>query len=200
MRSSSTFSASGPSRRRAAFWPAAMCRSPIWHSPPIFPRSIITVKLHGRNIRNSRSGTSGSSRVPPSAHCSPTACRANRRCRIMRSSISKAAEDKQHPRGAIRERARAEGFDPVGFSAARAPETAPENLASSPERGHHGDMAWMATTAARRGDPEKFWSEAKSVIALGVNYTPAEDPLLALERRERGAVSVYAQGADYHDV
>ncbi len=118
----------------------------------------------------------------------------------MRSSISKAAEDKQHPREAIRQRARAEGFDAVGFTAAKAITHAPENLAAFLERGHHGDMAWMETTAARRGDPEKLWSPAKSVIALGVNYTPADDPLLALERRERGVVSAYAQGADYHDV
>jgi len=118
----------------------------------------------------------------------------------MRSSISKAAEESHNARDAIRKRARAEGFDAVGFTAAKALKAAPENLATFLERGHHGDMAWMETTAARRGDPEKLWSEAKSVIAVGVNYTPADDPLLALERRERGVVSVYAQGADYHDV
>jgi epoxyqueuosine reductase len=38
------------------------------------------------------------------------------------------------------------------------------------------------------------------VITLGVNYAPAGDPFDALKRREQGAISVYAQGADYHDV
>jgi len=66
--------------------------------------------------------------------------------------------------------------------------------------GHHGDMAWMATTAERRSRPEKLWSEAKTIITLGANYAPADDPLPALERKERGVVSVYAQGRDYHDV
>jgi len=100
----------------------------------------------------------------------------------------------------IRERARAEGFDAVGFTAAEAPAGAAENLGAYLKAGHHGDMAWMETTAERRADPQKLWPEAKSVVTLGVNYTPVEDPLPALERRERGVVSVYAQGADYHDV
>ncbi len=35
---------------------------------------------------------------------------------------------------------------------------------------------------------------------LGVNYGPKGDPLAALEARDRGAISVYARGRDYHDV
>jgi len=35
---------------------------------------------------------------------------------------------------------------------------------------------------------------------LGVNYGPGGDPLAILRERERGAVSVYAQSDDYHDV
>jgi epoxyqueuosine reductase len=114
----------------------------------------------------------------------------------MRNSTSRAADLRE----AIRERARAEGFEAVGFAVARAPVGAPEGLAEFLAAGHHGDMAWMATTAERRSRPENLWSEAKSVITLGANYAPADDPLLALERKERGVVSVYAQGRDYHDV
>jgi epoxyqueuosine reductase len=40
----------------------------------------------------------------------------------------------------------------------------------------------------------------RSVIMLGVNYGPDEDPLAILRQRSRGAISVYAQGDDYHDV
>jgi len=104
------------------------------------------------------------------------------------------------PRSAIRERANAEGFEAVGFAAALAPEGAAEGLGAFLAAGHHGDMAWMETTAERRSDPANLWSEAKSIITLGANYAPADDPLPALERRERGVVSVYAQGSDYHDV
>ena len=58
----------------------------------------------------------------------------------------------------------------------------------------------METTVARRADPAALWPEALSVVVLGVNYGPAEDPLAALAARDRGAVSVYARGRDYHDV
>jgi epoxyqueuosine reductase len=34
----------------------------------------------------------------------------------------------------------------------------------------------------------------------GRSYTPDHDPLAVLERRDRGAISVYAQGRDYHDL
>jgi epoxyqueuosine reductase len=64
----------------------------------------------------------------------------------------------------------------------------------------HGDMDWLATTAARRTDPLALWSDARSVIMLGLNYGPAEDPLTILGCRDRGAISVYAQGDDYHDL
>jgi epoxyqueuosine reductase len=114
----------------------------------------------------------------------------------MRNSTSNAVD----LRDAIRERACEEGFEAVGFAAARAPEGAAEGLAEFLSAGHHGDMAWMATTAERRSRPENLWGAAKSIITLGANYAPADDPLPALERKERGVVSVYAQGRDYHDV
>jgi epoxyqueuosine reductase len=64
--------------------------------------------------------------------------------------------------------------------------------------GAHGDMAWMADE--RRGDPHALWSEVRAVILVGLNYAPDRDPLAILEKPERGAISVYAQGADYHDL
>ena len=39
-----------------------------------------------------------------------------------------------------------------------------------------------------------------SVIMLGVNYGPDQDPLAILRERTRAAISVYAQGDDYHDL
>jgi epoxyqueuosine reductase len=61
-------------------------------------------------------------------------------------------------------------------------------------------MTWMATTAERRADPRVLWPEVRSIIMLGVNYGPDDDPLAVLARRDRAAISVYAQGDDYHDV
>jgi epoxyqueuosine reductase len=61
-------------------------------------------------------------------------------------------------------------------------------------------MIWMEERAAQRGSPAGLWPEVKSVIALGMSYAPAGDPLALAGSPERGRISVYAQGADYHDV
>src|SRR6202041_3438541 len=68
------------------------------------------------------------------------------------------------------------------------------------QAGGHGDMGWLAANPERRGDPRTLWPGVRSVIMLGVNYGPDENPLAILEQRTRGAISVYAQGDDYHDV
>jgi len=61
-------------------------------------------------------------------------------------------------------------------------------------------MAWMATNAARRSDPRALWSEVRSILMLGVNYGPDCDPLGILQEHNRGAISVYSRGDDYHDL
>jgi epoxyqueuosine reductase len=61
-------------------------------------------------------------------------------------------------------------------------------------------MAWMAETADRRGHPRALWPQARSAVVLGLNYGPDVDPLPGLGRRDRGLISVYAQGDDYHDL
>ena len=66
--------------------------------------------------------------------------------------------------------------------------------------GMHGDMDWLAATAERRGAPMALWPDVRSVIMLGVNYGPDHDPLAVLVQRDRAAISVYAQGDDYHDL
>jgi epoxyqueuosine reductase len=58
----------------------------------------------------------------------------------------------------------------------------------------------MAERMAWRGDPAALWPAARSVVMLAESYAPAHDPLAVLERRDRGAISVYAQGRDYHDL
>ena len=64
----------------------------------------------------------------------------------------------------------------------------------------HGEMGWMADRAAQRCSPQGLWPEAKSVIALGMSYAPAADPLALAGEPERARISCYAQGSDYHDV
>lgn len=61
-------------------------------------------------------------------------------------------------------------------------------------------MDWLAANPERRADPRVLWDGVRSIIMLGVNYGPDDDPLKLLARRSQGAISVYAQGDDYHDV
>jgi epoxyqueuosine reductase len=98
------------------------------------------------------------------------------------------------------EAARAHGFDVVGIARPDAIPQAQERLLRFLAEGAHGDMAWMETTAERRGDPRALWPDARSVIMLGMNYGPDDDPLTILRERSHGAISVYAQGDDYHEV
>jgi len=61
-------------------------------------------------------------------------------------------------------------------------------------------MDWLARNADRRGDPRRLWPKVRSIVMLGVNYGPNQDPLALLQQRTRGAISVYARGDDYHEV
>ena len=97
-------------------------------------------------------------------------------------------------------RARAEGFDVVRFAPASAPARAPERLSAFLADGRQGTMDWLERNADRRADPLVLWPQARSVIVLGLNYGPDGDPLAVLAQRDAGAISVYAQGEDYHDV
>ena len=77
---------------------------------------------------------------------------------------------------------------------------AKRHLADFLAAGAHGDMTWMEANAERRGDPRALWPQVRSIVMLGLNYGPDEDPLAILAARQRGAISVYAQGDDYHAV
>ena len=92
-----------------------------------------------------------------------------------------------------------------GFSKARI--TRPDAVPELPARlevfvadGLHGQMGWMAERMGWRGNPAALWPEAKSVLMLAESYTPETDPTGVLARPDRGAVSVYARGKDYHDL
>jgi epoxyqueuosine reductase len=96
--------------------------------------------------------------------------------------------------------ARDAGFAKVGVCRPDAVPEMAERLAAFVDDGRHGQMAWMAERMHWRGDPTALWPEARSVIMLAEVYTPDHDPLAVLDERDRAAISVYAQGRDYHDV
>ena len=103
-------------------------------------------------------------------------------------------------RAEIGREARALGFAAMGVARPRAVRQAGARLREWVAEGHHGDMGWMADRLGWRASPEALWPEARSVIMLAEPYTPEDDPLAALGRRDRGAISVYAHGRDYHEV
>ena len=100
----------------------------------------------------------------------------------------------------LKAQALAEGFCAMGICRPDAIPQAPARLAAFVDAGRHGQMGWMAERMAWRGDPAALWPEARSVVMLAESYAPETDPLAVLGQPERGAVSVYAQGKDYHDL
>jgi epoxyqueuosine reductase len=97
--------------------------------------------------------------------------------------------------------ARALGFEAIGLTTPDAlPDEAATRLMTFLAEGRHGAMAWLADRPERRADPRVLWPGVRSIIMLGMNYGPTEDPMARLARRDRATLSVYSQGADYHDV
>ena len=103
-------------------------------------------------------------------------------------------------KAALRQAAAMQGFDVIGVTRPTSIPQALTRLQAFLAEGAHGDMTWMETTAQRRGDPRALWSDVRSIVMLGMNYGPNGDPLVITQCRERGAISVYAQGADYHEI
>ena len=101
---------------------------------------------------------------------------------------------------ALKSRAIELGFTSVGIARADVSPEQVDRLELWLAEGHHGEMGWMEARKDQRGHPQALWAEACSVIALGMSYAPATDPLALAEAKTRGRISVYAQGADYHDV
>ncbi|MBU2956247.1 tRNA epoxyqueuosine(34) reductase QueG [Paracoccus sp. 1_MG-2023] len=116
----------------------------------------------------------------------------------MPSSIS--ADGPQGAKTALDAFAREAGFAKMRVTTPGSVPALPERLREFLDEGRHGQMAWMAERTHWRADPAALWPEARSVIMLADLYTPEGDPLAALERRDHAAVSVYAQGRDYHDL
>jgi len=101
---------------------------------------------------------------------------------------------------ALAHEALALGFDCIGITEPGAIEGAAKYFREFIASCAHGDMEWLAAQPERRADPRGLWHDVRSVIMLGVNYGPDHDPLAILQQPTRAAISVYAQGDDYHDL
>jgi epoxyqueuosine reductase len=97
-------------------------------------------------------------------------------------------------------RALEEGFAKVGVCRPDAVPDAAGRLREFLAEGRHGQMGWMAEREEWRGSAAALWPEARSVVMLAESYSPNADPMAGLAEKDRGVVSVYAQGKDYHDL
>ncbi len=100
-------------------------------------------------------------------------------------------------RATIRDKALSLGFDAVGFADVSIG-AAGNHLSEFLHRGYHGDMGWMESTRDRRQAPDNLWADARSIVAVGVNYGPDRNPLREADDPGQGTISVYARGRDYH--
>ncbi|MET0248131.1 MAG: tRNA epoxyqueuosine(34) reductase QueG [Sphingobium sp.] len=92
------------------------------------------------------------------------------------------------------------GFAACAIAPAAASPASAVRLRAWLDAGHHGSMLWMEERADQRASPQGLWPDVQSVVMLGMSYAPPRDPLALAEVADRGRISVYAQGRDYHDV
>ena len=92
------------------------------------------------------------------------------------------------------------GFDAIGIADPASIADAGPRFLRFLDDGAHGEMDWLARDPARRTDPRGLWPDVRSIIMLGVNYGPDADPTAILAQKSHAAISVYAQGDDYHDL
>ena len=91
------------------------------------------------------------------------------------------------PRTAIREHALRIGFDAIGFCRAELGHESRDRLESFLRAGYYGDMGWLADRTEQRSQPRSLWPGARSVIVVGINYAPPDDPLAVTRQKDRGA-------------
>lgn len=93
------------------------------------------------------------------------------------------------------------GFQQIGIADIDLSE-AETHLLDWLERGHHGEMRYMAAHGARRSRPQELVPGTVRVIAARLNYFPndAAETQAVLDDPSMGYVSRYALGRDYHKV
>jgi epoxyqueuosine reductase len=97
----------------------------------------------------------------------------------------------------IKAQAHALGFDLCGIAGAE-PSVFRKEFLDWLARGFHGEMGYMARDPERRLDPRQAMPEAKSIVAVGMNYYPGDDP--PAPDPHNAIFARYARNMDYHAV
>jgi epoxyqueuosine reductase len=88
------------------------------------------------------------------------------------------------------------GFDLVGITTPDRPGTY-QAFCDWLRAGHAGEMAYLESQAAARGDPESIVAGVHSIVMVAISYHRGPQAPAA---GACGRVASYAQGRDYHDV
>lgn len=97
----------------------------------------------------------------------------------------------------IKQKAHELGFEQAGIAPAEPLSAEAERLAAWLARSYHATMHWMERSTDRRTNPQKVVPGARSVISVTVNYYTSHR---IIDHPERGKISRYAWGDDYHDI
>ncbi|MBI2807281.1 MAG: tRNA epoxyqueuosine(34) reductase QueG [Planctomycetes bacterium] len=99
----------------------------------------------------------------------------------------------------IKEQAHALGFELVGI----APASDADGFAHLEDwlaQGFAGEMEYMARHAEARRNPQSVLPDVRSVVMVAINYKERPAAGSGQQTTNKGRVSCYAGGADYHDV
>ena len=97
----------------------------------------------------------------------------------------------------IKKKAEELGFQKVGIARAEKTPKEKSDLDSWLMQGNHASMTWMMNRKDERGNIHKYFPEARSVIAVGMNYYTGKNQD---DLRSDYKFSNYAWGDDYHTV
>ena len=99
----------------------------------------------------------------------------------------------------VKERARQIGFDLVGIAPA-GPSDWRGYFREWLDRGHGGEMTYLASRFDERTDPSSYFPGAQSAICVAINYYVPLEALPADRGGEQGRIARYALGDDYHEL
>lgn len=93
------------------------------------------------------------------------------------------------------DKARQVGFDLIGFAKAESLINETDKLQQWLNSGYQASMSYMEKNLHKRKDVNKILPTAKSIISLALNYYTPEK---YSDEKDKGKVSRYAWGKDYH--
>tara|TARA_X000000950_G_scaffold280962_3_gene376627 strand:+ start:430 stop:768 length:339 start_codon:yes stop_codon:yes gene_type:complete len=100
----------------------------------------------------------------------------------------------------ITEKAHEVGFDLVGFTRPKVNKKVIANYKKFLDKNYNGQMNWLERHFEKKINPKKLWRKTKTILVLGLNYSPKTNPLYNNHNKNIANISVYARNKDYHDV